>query len=150
VPITFPEPKERGYWDLAVTFGLDGNGLLHAKVHCVNNGNMWEAHLHCSVHAGRLDEKAVKLHDAMAGMPEPPGKDTEPAADALPPPPEGTPADYRMIARRSYKDLPKLDAEPRAELRAAYLAFVDGVVAGSDDVEDLGDTLFDVYTRVKP
>jgi molecular chaperone DnaK len=149
VPITFPEPRERGYWNLEVTFGLDTNGLLHATVHCVNNGNMWEADLRCSVHAGNLSENAAKLHDAMAGMPKPPAKDSEPAVDVLPPPPDGTPADYRMVARRSYKDIPQLDAEPQAELRAAYTAFVGAVTAGSDDVEDLGDTLFDVYTRVK-
>jgi molecular chaperone DnaK len=151
VPIAFPEPKERGYWDLAVTFGLDTNGLLQVKVHCVNNGNMWEADLRCSAHidAARLDASSATLHDAMAGMPKPPQRGSEPVEDALPPPPEGTPADYRMVARRSYKDIPRLDPDPQAELRAAYLAFVAAVDAGSEDVEDLGDTLFDVYARVK-
>jgi len=151
VPITFPEPKERGYWDLAVTFGLDTNGLLHVKVHCVNNGNVWEADLRCSAHidAAKLDASSAALHDAMAGMPKPPSRAAEPVEDVLPPPPEDTPADYRMVARRAYKDIPRLDPEPQAELRAAYLAFVAAVPAGSAEVEELGDTLFDVYTRVK-
>ena len=149
VPITFPEPRERGYWDLAVTFGLDVDGLLHAKVHCVNNGSSWEADLRCSVRTSRdeIEKSASTLQVEMAGLPRPPAE--EPPQQAVPAPPEKTPAEHKVAARRSYRILDDLDPEPRARLLAAYLAFVAAVEKGTPDVDDLGDTLFDVYAEVR-
>jgi molecular chaperone DnaK len=149
VPITFPEPRERGYWDLAVTFSLDGDGLLHAKVHCVNNGDVWEADLRCSVHSNRegIEKSAAKLQAEMAGLPQPPAE--EPPAEEAPAPPEQTPAEYKVVARLSYKELDRIDGEQRELLLEAYLAFVSGLQQEPARVEELGDRLFEVYTEVK-
>jgi hypothetical protein len=83
----------------------------------------------------------------MAGMPEPPAE--EPAAEEVPAPPEKTPAEYKVIARLSYKELDRIEGEPRARLLEAYLAFVSAVRQGSAEIEDLGDCLFEIYTEVK-
>src|SRR5262249_50789688 len=69
-----------------------------------------------------------------------------PPAPAVPEPPAETPAEFKSIARRSYK---KLNTDPpspaRDRLLQAYTAFVHAVQAQSPEVEGLGDTLDDVY-----
>jgi molecular chaperone DnaK len=149
VAITFPEPRERGYWDLAVTFSLDLDGLLHAKVYCVNNGNTWQADLRCSVHTDRegIEKSAAKLRSEMAGLPQPPEED--PPADEIPPPPEDTPATYAMIVGRAYTQIDLIDGAPRERLVAAYRAFLGGLAKGGDDLDGLADTLFEVLTEVR-
>jgi molecular chaperone DnaK len=164
VHISFPEPRPRNYWNLDVTFALDIDGLLHVKVHCANNGKVWEEDMHCSVRSDRnqIDRSAAKLDSEMAGRdtdraepsgglpPPPPEPEPEPpAAPVLPPLPAETPDEFKAIARRSYKTIDRLDPEPGERLRAAYLAFVAAVVAGSDDVEELGDALDDVFHEVR-
>ncbi|WP_328473291.1 Hsp70 family protein [Actinoplanes sp. NBC_00393] len=150
VPIAFPEPRPRGYWDLEVTFALDIDGLLHVKVHCVNNGTVREADLRCSVHTSRegIEQSSAKLHAEMAGMPKPPAE--EPPAPTIPPLPEKTPPEYALIAGRSRQELDRLAGESRERLLAAYTAFVDAVHQGTPErIAECGDTLFETYTEAR-
>jgi molecular chaperone DnaK (HSP70) len=64
LPISFPEPRPRGYWDLAVTLGLTADGLLRADVTCVNNGDSWQVALHSGM---RSDRSAVEESFARRG-----------------------------------------------------------------------------------
>ncbi len=107
VPITFPEPKPRGFWDIATTFGLTIDGLLRVDVKCVNNGDTWQAELHCGVQAGHaaIEESARRAEETMAPtLPPPPPPPAPPAAAppeaAVPVPPANTPEQFRSIARR--------------------------------------------------
>jgi molecular chaperone DnaK len=149
VPINFPEPRPRGHWDLAVTFGLTIDGLLRADVKCVNNGDSWQAELHCGVQAdsAAIEESARRAGKTMAPrMPPPPRPPLK--ADA-PPPPDGTPEQFRSIARRSYKKLGTLDGDKRTLLLDAYLAFVAAVNESGPDIEGPGDALEEAYLEVR-
>jgi molecular chaperone DnaK (HSP70) len=105
---------------------------------------------------------------ATGGVPRPPTATpaTPPPAAAVPaatsqtaqtvtvnmPPPlsDNTPEEFKSIARRSYKLLTQLPmSEKRNQLMAAYTAFIKAVESNSPEVEDLGDTLGDVYMDSK-
>jgi molecular chaperone DnaK len=165
VPIQLPEARERGYWRFAIRFALDENGLLAVEVKCLNDGQIWRTDLECAVRArgDQLANRGRELRSVMAGaeppdqppppalppLPPPPRRD-EPAAPAtLPPVPAQTPPDHHRIAQRSYEAFPQLSPSQQDELRPAYLAFVEAVLAGSDDLVSLGDALEDTFHRVR-
>jgi molecular chaperone DnaK len=151
LPIKLPEARERGYYRFAVTFALDLHGLLNVSVKCLNDGQIWKTDLQCDVRATpeQIEESARHLESVRAGgdddLPEPPRR-----AAPIEPPPDNVPDDYRRIASRAHELLGTLDAGDRAELEAAYKAFVSAVTANSSDVTDLGDELTDVFYRVRP
>jgi molecular chaperone DnaK len=157
VPITFPEPKPRNYWDLEVTFGLTVDGLLRVDVKCVNNGDTWRADLHCSVQAdpSAIAASALRADAAMARrLPPPPAREAEapppPAPEAeIPTPPADTPEQFKSIARRSYKRLGTLEGDRHKLLLTAYQAFVAAVVGSSSELEELGDALEEAYLEVR-
>ncbi|MGD9526063.1 MAG: hypothetical protein AB7V44_04675, partial [Pseudonocardia sp.] len=72
-----------------------------------------------------------------------------PDPGVLPDPPAETPAEFRAVARRSFKLIAQLEAADGARLAGAYRAFVAAVQQGSDDVEDLGDQLTDLFYELK-
>jgi molecular chaperone DnaK len=80
------------------------------------------------------------------GLPTPPG---QAAADAVPPPPADTPDEFKSAARRVFKLIPQLSGADRDRLTVKYRAFTAAVQAGSPDVEDLGDELYDLFREVK-
>ncbi|GAA0961061.1 Hsp70 family protein [Virgisporangium aurantiacum] len=150
LPIKLPEARERGYYRFSVTFALDVHGLLNVAVKCLNDGQIWKTDLQCDLRAGReqIEQSARHLESVRAGdddLPEPPRR-----AAPIEPPPDTVPDEYRRIASRAHELLGKLDAAERAELGAAYTAFVSAVTANSPDVDDLGDELTDVFYRVRP
>ncbi|MDX8037384.1 Hsp70 family protein [Lentzea sp. BCCO 10_0856] len=174
LPIDLPEAREAGFYRFAVTFSIDESGLLGVSVKCLNDDQIWRTELQCDVRATReqIESSAAHLKEVMAGqrtgLPEPPGgaadvrdglpkppgaapsevDDTD-HADTLPPPPENTPAEFKSVARRSYKLVSQLPESRRAELASAYLMFVIAVRNGSSEVEDLGDKLNDVFYEHK-
>ncbi|ONI77970.1 hypothetical protein ALI144C_31725 [Actinosynnema sp. ALI-1.44] len=174
LPIVLPEPKERGYYQFEVTFDLDSNGLLGVGVKCLNDNQIWQTQVQCDVRAtaAQIERSAELLNEAMparpveqaaglplpptvGSLPKPPGAATPatpatpPPAPALPPPPAATPDEFKSFARRSFKLIGQLQAEDRATLTAAYTKFVAAVEAGSEDVEDLGDELIDVFHKLR-
>jgi molecular chaperone DnaK len=155
VPIELPEARERGYYRFAVTFALDQNGLLKVAVKCLNDDQIWRTDLQCSVRASadQIERRALELDRAMAApvspvgeLPKPPRRDEE--RPAPPPVPGDTPAEFRMVARRSLKLIEQLPPDDRSRLLAAYTAFVDAVNRGAADVETLGDALDDEFHRI--
>ncbi|MCY1139633.1 Hsp70 family protein [Actinoplanes sp. Pm04-4] len=156
VPITFPEPRERGYWDLATTFSLDVDGLLTVDVVCVNNKDAWQAKLHCGVQSDRatVERSAERAEQEMARPegavpPPPPEPPAAPPEPVLPPPTDAVPEQFKSIARRAYKLIGRLDPEPAARLREGYLALLAVAESGSSDLEDVGDALEDLYIEVR-
>jgi molecular chaperone DnaK len=175
LPIALPEARERGYYNFEVTFELDENGLLDVAVKCLNDQQIWKTEVVCNVRASReqIDASARALQDAMAGarnpdagagpvgdlptppgagygdLPKPPKPAARPAEPELVPPPDRTPAEFKTLARRSYKMLAELSTADGAELRAAYLAFVAAVEKDADDVEDRGDDLDDAFRPLR-
>jgi molecular chaperone DnaK len=92
-----------------------------------------------------------------AAVPPPPAPVPAAATQAptvavnMPPPLSGkTPDEFKSIARRSYKLLTQMPmSDKRNQLMEAYTAFVNAVENDSPDVEDLGDTLGDLYMDCK-
>ncbi|MCI0487095.1 MAG: Hsp70 family protein [Blastocatellia bacterium] len=69
-----------------------------------------------------------------------------PPVAAVPEVPAETPAEFKSIARRSFKLLSTMASSPeRDKLLAAYTAFVNAVNSQSPELEDLGDALGDTY-----
>jgi molecular chaperone DnaK len=169
--IPLPEPKERGYWQFAVTFKLNNDGLLNVLVKRLNDGQTFPLEIQCSVRATKslIKESATHLAQVMAagegaepmGVPPPPPPPAKSAAAAsaaatpapastgpVEPPPEATPAEFRSIARRCYKLLERpMDAAKRERLLRAYGDFLNAVNDGAGNVQELGDTLDDVYKQ---
>jgi len=181
LPIPLPEPKPRGHWRFEVNFSLDNDGLLHVVVKRLNDEVSFKLDVQCSARSskGKIEEGATHLQQVMASdaaepavIPPPPpppppaavraaaaaspGPAAAPpppsaGAGALEPPPESTPAEFRSIARRSYKLLQQpLDPGQREQLQKAYGAFVAAVKTGSAELEDRGDELGDAYMKCKP
>lgn len=175
LPIPLPEPKPRGHWKFEVNFSLDNDGLLHVKVKRLNDEQSFALDVQCSVRssAKKIQEGAAHLQEVMASpegepaaVPPPPpppvaarpataaaappppaAAPPPPAAAAAEPPPENTPAEFRSIARRSYKLLQQpLEPGQREQLQKAYSAFVAAVKSGGE-VEDRGDELGDAYMK---
>ncbi len=126
-----------------------------------------------------LQESATRLSQDMAGgsepmgvppPPPPPKREAQPdgmpavasaldpasgvsqnwAGEPAEPLPEETPAEFRSVARRSYKLLEQpLDSDKRASLLAAYSSFVAAVKSSAANIEELGDALGDVYLACK-
>ena len=95
---------------------------------------------------------------APGGLPRPPMTPSPRAAQSPPsaqPPvaallelPDETPAEFKSIARRSFKLLSTMPSSPdRDKLLAAYTAFVNAVNVQSPQLEDIGDALGDIYTE---
>jgi len=159
VSIVLPEAREAGYYRFEVTFGLDGDGLLKVEVKCLNDGQIWQTDLQCNVRATRqeIDGRSAQLASELAkpdSLPKPPAgrAPTRPAlapAPALKPPPEQVPAEFKAVARRSFKLVGQLSPPERERLATAYTAFVEAVLASSPEVEELGDVLDDTFHELK-
>ena len=164
MPIPLPEPKERGYWKFEVTFALDHNGLLHITVKRMNDGEVFKVDVQCNVRSkrGELAKDSEHLKEVMAPadggpergtVPPPPIPETRPEIQTevmIEPPAADTPAEFKSIARRSYKLLQQpMEDGKRTKLRTAYAAFSDAVKQNSANVEDLGDALGDVYIECR-
>ena len=130
LPIVLPESKEQGHYRFEVTFSLDIHGLLKVAVKSLNDGQLWQTDVQCNVRATReqIEASAAHLSEVMAtpggggaaapagtlppppgtlpkppgSLPRPPGR-TATAAAPLPPPPDGTPDEFKSAARRSFK-----------------------------------------------
>ena len=163
LPILLPEARERGHYRFEVKFDLDKSGLLTVEVTCLNDNSKWDTEVQCSVRSSRveLEQSRRALEEARAesgtpdppeppvspGLPDPPPASSDPVV--LPDPPAEIPAEFRSVARRSYKLIAHLEGAESARLSAAYRAFVAAVQQGSDDVEDLGDQLTDLFYDLK-
>jgi molecular chaperone DnaK len=155
VPIELPEARERGYYRFAITFALDQNGLLKVEVKCLNDNQIWRTDLQCNVRVGadQIARRSDELTRAMAGgagasadpLPRPPRREEIPPPP--PPVPADTPAEFKSVARRSFKLLDQLPPAERQKLLDAYLAFVEAVNTGSAAVEELGDVLTDAFYK---
>jgi molecular chaperone DnaK len=64
LPIPLPERKASGYWRFEVTFKLNNDGLLSVLVKRLNDGQIFEAAVQCSVPA-RLDRIQQELRNAV-------------------------------------------------------------------------------------
>jgi molecular chaperone DnaK len=179
LPIKLPERKPGGYWQFEVTFKLNNDGLLGVLVKRLNDNQVFETAVQCSVRATKsaLKESSAHVSQVMAGggegigVPPPPPPPFAAAAAAAPPsssasgaaapgavgptgavesPPEGTPEEFRSIARRTYKLLMQpMDSSKRERLQRAYEQFVSAVKKGGGDIEEIGDALADVYQDCK-
>ena len=171
LPIPLPEPKESGYWRFAVTFQLDGNGVLHVTVKRLNDDQIFQVDVQCGVRSslGTIAEGTTHVQQVMAaadaesapemvaaspapsmGAPQAAPPHAASSGTAPEPPPDDTPAEFRSIARRCYKLLQQpMASDKRDQLERAYNAFVAAVKGGSADAEGLGDTLDDVYKTCK-
>lgn len=181
LPITLPEAREEGHYKFEVEFDLNNDGLLNAKVKCLNDQQIWKTELQCNVRATKeqIDSSAQHLEAVMASgashaddtggipadlpapppvgdLPRPPmsqpsaAATTAPAAPAIPEPPTNIPAEFKSIARRSYKLASQSSpSEEREKLISAYTAFVNAVQVQSPEVEHLGDALDDIYVECK-
>jgi molecular chaperone DnaK len=167
LPIPLPEAREKGYWHFAVTFKLNNDGILNVQVERLNDKVSFEAKVQCSLRAGasKVEQSSEHLAQVMAGggdsaavpppHPPPPPAPARAAAaaaaapprlSAVEPPPPGVPDEFRPLARRCCKLLEQpMDAAKRELLLKAYNAFVEAVKKGQGDVEDLGDSLDEVY-----
>ncbi len=166
LPIVLPEAREQGFYQFEVSFDIDKSGLLRVAVKCLNDDQVWKTQLQCDVRATpeQLESSTRRLEAAMplpaasappepagsdvaSGLPRPPGAGLpKPStASAHQPPPADVPADFKSVTRRAFKLLAQLPPERNTKLAAAYSAFTAAVSSGSDNVEDLGDELTDVF-----
>ncbi|HEX8070621.1 MAG TPA: Hsp70 family protein [Pyrinomonadaceae bacterium] len=88
--IVLPEPKERGYYNFEVTFGLDTNGLLSVTVREIKLDQKWDAQVQCNVRQKKeeIDARAEDLQKMMSGGAESAAGNGHGAG--LPPPPADT------------------------------------------------------------
>jgi molecular chaperone DnaK len=101
---------------------------------------------------------APKQATAMAAGSTAPSASPSPAAAAestsgavVEPLPEEVPAEFRSVARRTYKLLEQpMNSVKRERLLQAYTCFLAAVKGNSGNIEELGDALGDVYLSCKP
>ncbi len=170
LPIPLPEAKEKGYWRFEVTFKLNNDGMLNVFVKRLNDSLTFEVKVQCSLRSGtaRLEQSSSHLVQVMANgsegadIPPPPPPPARAAAAAttastsavfaaVEPPPANTPDEFRPLARRCSKLLEQLgDSGKRQRLITSYCAFVAAVKSGSGNIEELGDSLDEVYRDCRP
>lgn len=147
---------------------LNDNVSFPLKVQCsLRSGKTQLAESSAHISSVRAGEETSDETRGAPPPPQPPSKNepaTGPSAataataaaaasapqPAVQPPPTGTPAEFRSIARRCFNMLDQpLDSAKKSRLQDAYAKFIAAVNNGADNLEKLGDALDDVYLELK-